>query len=182
MSEGTFAKTTTFKVVNGNRQYLFSSTRPEDMTGSGEKTRRGLRKLTDFLFQRIKLHLLVQKRNTDNHTEPLSHLPRIRKDENSPVHSRYRPAVLHLVNLVRQLNAPNRRELVHPYSHSTKQSTSPENSSTDPVALASHENQPSRQYQNGVPQTITVIEPLSEASSDSRMCHERPEGLAWITR
>src|SRR5436309_15532291 len=128
MSEGTFAKTTTFKVVNGNRQYLFSSTRPEDMTGSGEKTRRGLRKLTDFLFQRIQLHLLVQKRNTDHHTEPLSHLPRVRKDENSPVHSRYRPSVLHLVNLVRQLYASNRRKLVHTQSHipPRKQSTSQE--------------------------------------------------------
>src|SRR5436309_3797496 len=141
MSEGTFPNTTTFQVVIGIRQYLFSSTRPEAMTGSGEKTSRSLRKLTDLLFQGIKLHLLVQKSNTDHHTEPLSHLPRVRKDENSPVHSRHSPAVLHLINLVRQLNAPNRRKLVHTQSHSTKdQSTSPENSSTDPVALASHEN------------------------------------------
>src|SRR6266568_7291091 len=98
------------------------------------------RKLPYFLFQRIKLHLLVQKRNTNHHTEPFSHLPRVRKDENSPVHSRHSPAVLHLINLVRQLYAPNRRKLVHTQSHSTKdQTTSPENSSTDPVALASHE-------------------------------------------
>src|SRR5438094_9796937 len=100
MSEGTFPNTTTFQVVIGIRQYLFSSTRPEAVTGSGEKTSSSLRKLTDLLFQRIKLHLLVQKRNTDHHTEPLSHLPRVRKDENSPVHSRHSPAVLHLVNLV----------------------------------------------------------------------------------
>src|SRR5947208_15706201 len=141
MSEGTFPNTTTFQVVIGIRQYLFSSTRPEAMAGSGEKTSRSLRKLTDVLFQRIKFHLLVQKRNTDHHTGPFSHLPRVRKDENSPVHGRYRPAVLDLVNLVRQLNAPNRRKLVHTQSHSTKdQSTSPENSSTDPVALASHED------------------------------------------
>src|SRR5437867_4434575 len=126
MSEGTFPNTTTFQVVNGIRQYLFSSTRPEAMTGSGEKTSRSLRELTDLLFQRIKLHLLVQKRNTDHHTEPFSHLPRVRKDENSPVHGRYRPAVLDLVNLVRQLYAPNRRKLVHTRSQSAKdQSTSP---------------------------------------------------------
>src|SRR2546426_7733751 len=123
MSEGTLPNTTTFQVVIGIRQYLFSSTRPEAMTGSGEKTSRSFRKPTDLLFQRIKFHLLVQKRNTDHHTEPLSHLSRVRKDENSPVHGRYRPAVLDLVNLVRQLYAPNRRKLVRTQSHSTKDQT-----------------------------------------------------------
>src|SRR5437867_11387479 len=117
MSEGTFPNTTTFQVVNGIRQYLFSSTRPEAMTGSGEQTSRSLRKLTDLLFQRLKLHLLVQKRNTDHHTEPFSHLPRVRKDENSPVHSRHSPAVLHLINLVRQLYPPHRRKLLNNHSH-----------------------------------------------------------------
>src|SRR5207249_10111685 len=52
-------------IVNGNRQYLFSSTRPEALRGSGEKTSRSFRQLPDLLFQRIKLHLLVQKRNTE---------------------------------------------------------------------------------------------------------------------
>src|SRR2546426_5028709 len=142
MSEGTFAKYQDLPaILNYNRQYLFSSTRPEALRGSGQKTRGGLRKLPDLLFQRIQLRLPVQERNTDYHTEPLGHLLRIRKDENSPVHSRHGPAVLDLVNLVRQLYASNRRKLVHPYSRSSKRSIyEPRNSSTDLVALASHED------------------------------------------
>src|SRR5207249_2358898 len=120
---------------------LFSSTRPEATTGLGKKIGSSLRELPYLLFQRIQLHLLVQKRNTDHHTEPLSHLPRVRKDENSPVHSRYRPSVLHLVNLVRQLYASNRRKLVHTQSHipPRKQSTSQE-TARQTVAFASHED------------------------------------------
>ncbi len=126
---------------------------------SGEKTGSSFRKLPDLLFQRIQLDLPIQEGNTDHHAEPLSHLLRIGKDEYRPVHGCYSPAVLHLINLVRQLYRSNTRKLVQVLP-TALQDQSP--SLRPPVEIglvASRKDSPSRQYENGVPHSILLKEP-----------------------
>src|SRR3989442_1865208 len=118
---------------------------------SGYEASGSFRKIRDLLFQRMQLDLLVQEGNPDHHAKPFSHLLRIREDEDSPVHSRYRQAILHLVNLVRQLYRPNARKLVQVSLTAIQD----ESTSLEPPLqigpVASRQDSLNRRYENGVP-------------------------------
>jgi hypothetical protein len=132
------------------------------MKVSGQEAGSSPRKLPDLLFQRVQLDLPVQERNADHHAEPLSHLLRIGKDEDRPVYSRHRPAVLHLVNLVRQLYRTNTRKLVQVLPTVLQDQIYELQKQLDrPVAFASRKDSPYRQYETGVPRSILAKEPRS---------------------